>query len=120
IFTSRHGTWMASISVRTKQSELVTHGSGRANESLLGLERQCSSPNLKNPHLLSREPNTVVHVLKEDWFYALSLTERSNASRKNGMTVRSSPAVRTKATCETRLPLGPTLMKYGALTLRPR
>src|SRR5262249_15053689 len=44
IFTSRHGTWMASMSVRTKPSELVTHGSGRANGSLLGLERQCSSP----------------------------------------------------------------------------
>ena len=52
--------------------------------------------------------------------YDFSLTARSNASRTNGMSVRSSSAVRTRATCETRLPLGPVLMKNGALTLRPR
>ena len=36
------------------------------------------------------------------------------------MIVRRSLAVRTRTTCETQLPLGPILMKYGALTLRPR
>jgi len=40
-----------------------------------------------------------------------SLTARSNASRKSGMIVRRSSAVRTRTTCETRPPLGPVLMK---------
>ena len=36
------------------------------------------------------------------------------------LAVSSSSAVRTKTTCEIRLPLGPLLVKGGALTLRPR
>src|SRR5207253_10459257 len=38
--------------------------------------------------------------------HEFSLTASSNASRKNGMTGRSSAAVRTRTTCETRVPLG--------------
>ena len=52
--------------------------------------------------------------------YNSSVMARSNASRKNGMIVRRSSAVRTTATCETRLSPCAILMKYGALALRPR
>jgi len=52
--------------------------------------------------------------------YDSSLAARSNASRKNGMIVRRSSAVRTITTCETRLSPCTILMKYGALALRPR
>jgi hypothetical protein len=52
--------------------------------------------------------------------YDSSLMARSNASRKNGMIVRRSSAVRASATCETRLLPCAILMKCGALALRPR
>jgi hypothetical protein len=57
---------------------------------------------------------------KRNEFYDSCLTARSNASRKNGMIVRRSSAVRTRVTCETRLSPCAILMKHGATALRPR